>query len=121
MQVLADATRLADNRKYILVRPDAVTDKAPQIRAFLDTYQKTTTWGVAHPEERAEVLAPELKIDEAVTARALARAAQPLAPLTPEVGAELQAIADGFTDLKLIPGSVDMKARIDDQFTAELQ
>jgi sulfonate transport system substrate-binding protein len=121
VQVLADATGLANNREYILVHPDAVTNKAPQIRTFLDTYQKTTTWGIAHPEERAKVLAPELKIDEAVTTRALARAAQPLAPLTPEVGTELQSIADGFTELKLIPGSVDMKARIDDQFTAELQ
>jgi sulfonate transport system substrate-binding protein len=121
VQVLADATGLANNREYILVHPDAVKNKAPQIRTFLDTYQKTTTWGIANPEERAKVLAPELKIDEAVTARALARAAQPLAPLTQEVGTELQSIADGFTELKLIPGSVDMKARIDDQFTAELQ
>ncbi|MGW4945939.1 aliphatic sulfonate ABC transporter substrate-binding protein [Actinoplanes sp. NPDC004185] len=121
VQVLADATGLANNREYILVHPDAVRNKAPLIRTFLDTYQKTTTWGIAHPEERATVLAPELKIDEAVTARALARAAQPLAPLTPEVGTELQSIADGFTELKLIPGRVDMKARIDDQFTAELQ
>ena len=121
VQVLADATGLANNREYILVHPDAARGKAAQIRTFLDTYQKTTTWGIAHPEERAEVLAPELKIDEAVTARALARSAQPLAPLTPEVGDELQSIADGFTDLKLIPTKVDMKARIDDQFTAELQ
>jgi sulfonate transport system substrate-binding protein len=121
VQVLADATGLANNREYILVHPDAVKNKAAQIRTFLDTYQKTTTWGIAHPEERAKVLAPELKIDEAVTARALARAAQPLAPLTPEVGAELQSIADGFTELELIPGSVDMKSRVDDQFTAELQ
>ena len=121
VQVLTDATGLANNREYILVHPDAVKNKAPRIRTFLDTYQKTTTWGIANPEERAKILAPELKIDEAVTARALARAAQPLAPLTPEVGAELQGIADGFTELKLIPGSVDMKARVDDQFTAELQ
>jgi sulfonate transport system substrate-binding protein len=121
VQVLADATGLANNREYILVHPDAARDKAARIRTFLDTYQKTTTWGIANPEERAEVLAPELKIDETVTARALARSAQPLAPLTPEVGEELQSIADGFTELKLIPGKVDMKARIDDQFTAELQ
>ena len=56
-----------------------------------------------------------------MTTRALARSAQPLAALTPEVGAELQGIADGFTKLELIPGSVDMKALVDDQFTAELQ
>lgn len=121
VQVLADATGLAHNREYILVHPDAAKGKAAQIRTFLDTYQETTTWGIANPAERARILAPELKIDEAVTARALERSAQPLAPLTPEIGDELQAIADGFTELKLIPGKVDMKARINDQFTAELQ
>jgi sulfonate transport system substrate-binding protein len=121
VQVLADATGLANNREYILVHPDAVKAKSAKIKTFLDTYQKTTTWGIANPAERAKVLAPELKIDEAVTTRALERSAQPLAPLTPEVGAELQAIADGFAELKLIPGPVDMKARVDDQFTAELQ
>jgi sulfonate transport system substrate-binding protein len=121
VQVLTDATGLANNREYILVHPDAAKTKSEQIRAFLGTYQTTTTWGIANPEERAEILAPELKIDEATTTRALARSAQPLAPLTPEIGAELQTIADGFTKLELIPVSVDMTSRIDSQFTAELR
>lgn len=121
VQVLADATGLANNREYILVHPDAVKNKADKIRAFLDTYQKTTAWGIANPGERTKILAPELKIDEAVTERALARSAQPLAPLTPAIGDELQAIADGFTKLELIPGSVDMRSRVDGQFTESLQ
>ena len=121
MQVLADATGVANNREYILVSPDAAKTKGTQLRTFLDTYQQTTTWGIANPDERAKILAPELKIDEAVTARALARSAQPLTALTPEIGAELQTIADGFAELKLIPGKVDMKSRIDSQFTSELQ
>lgn len=120
VQVLADATGLANNREYILVSPEAVKTKAAQIKTFLSAYQKTTAWGIANPDERAKVLAPELKIDEAVTTRALARSAQPLAPLTPAIGDELQTIADGFTKLGLIPGSVDMRSRIDSQFSAEL-
>jgi sulfonate transport system substrate-binding protein len=120
VQVLADATGLAHNREYILASPDAVKNKPEKIRAFLDTYRTTTDWGIANPDERTKVLAPELKIDEATVGRALARSAQPLAELTPEIGEELQAIADGFTELKLIPVSVDMKARIDGQFTEAL-
>lgn len=121
VQILADATGLAHNREYILVSPEAAEQKADGIKAFLDTYRKTTDWGIANPEERAKILAPELKIDLAVTTRALERSAQPLAPLTPEVGAELQAIADGFAELKLIPEAVDMKARVDDRFSVGLQ
>ncbi|MEU4420943.1 aliphatic sulfonate ABC transporter substrate-binding protein [Actinoplanes sp. NPDC024001] len=120
VQVLADATNLANNREYILATPDAVTGKADLIREFLGKYRTTTDWGIANADERAKILAPELKIDEPTTKRALARSAKPLAPVTPEIGAELQTIADGFTKLGLIPGQVDIKARIDEQFNEAL-
>jgi sulfonate transport system substrate-binding protein len=116
VQVLADATGLANNREYILVSKQAATQKFDQIKSFLSTYAETTSWGIENPDQRAAILAPELNIDEAVTKRALARAAQPVAPLTPEIGDELQGIADGFTDLKLIPGHVDMKSLVGTRF-----
>lgn len=118
VRVLADATGVADNREYILVGKDAAGARTEQIRSFLTTYEKTTAWGIANPDERARILAPELKIDEPTTKRALARAAQPYAPLTPAIGDELQTIADGFAELKLIPGKVDMKALVDTRFGA---
>jgi sulfonate transport system substrate-binding protein len=121
VQVLADATGVANNREYILVSKQASTAKADQIKAFLATYEKTTAWGLAHPDERAAILAPELKIDEPTTKRALARAAQPVAPLTAAIGAELQGIADGFANLQLIPGPVDIKSLVDPQFTGAAQ
>ncbi|MET0417792.1 MAG: aliphatic sulfonate ABC transporter substrate-binding protein [Actinoplanes sp.] len=117
VQVLADATGVANNREYILVAKDSAKGKADQIKSFLATYEKTTAWGIAHPDERAAVLAPELKIDEPTTKRALARAAQPVAPLTAEVGDELQGIADGFAELDLIPGKVDIRSLVDASFT----
>ena len=117
VKILADATGVANNREYILVGSDAAGKKTEQIKTFLTTYEKTTAWGIANPDERAKILAPELKIDEPTTKRALARAAQPMAPLTPEIGDELQGIADGFTELKLIPGSVDIKSLVDTRFS----
>ncbi|WP_109603076.1 aliphatic sulfonate ABC transporter substrate-binding protein [Actinoplanes xinjiangensis] len=116
VQVLADATGLANNREYLLAAPDAVTGKTALIKDFLTSYRATTDWGIAHPAERAKILAPELKIDEPTTTRALARSAKPLAPITREIGAELQTIADGFTKLALIPGQIDIASRIDEQF-----
>jgi ABC-type multidrug transport system fused ATPase/permease subunit len=111
VRVLADATGLANNREYILAAPDAVTGKAELIRDFLKKYRATTDWGIANAAECAKILSPELKIDEPTTTRALARSAKPLAPITPAIGDELQAIADGFTKLELIPGSVNIKER----------
>jgi sulfonate transport system substrate-binding protein len=121
VQILADATGVANNREYLLVAPDATEKKTDQVRAFLAAYHRTTAWGIANPQERAKILAPELKIDEATVTRALGRAAQPTAPLTADIGDELQAIADGFAKLGLIPDSPDMRKLIDDRFTAELQ
>lgn len=117
VKVLADATGLASNREYILAAPAAVEKKADQVRDLLTQLDTTTDWGIANPDERARVLAPELKIPEDVAKRSLARSAKPLAPITPAIGEELQAIADGFAELELIPEPIDIKARIDTQFT----
>ncbi|RKR93190.1 sulfonate transport system substrate-binding protein [Micromonospora pisi] len=120
VKVLVNATGLAGNREYLLVSPDALKNKPEQIRSFLRTYREVTDWGIANPADRARILAPELKIPEDVTTRALARSARPLAPVTPAIGDELQAIADGFTTLELIPTSIDMRARVDGQFAEVL-
>jgi sulfonate transport system substrate-binding protein len=117
VKVLVDATGLASNREYILAAPDAVEKKADQVRDLLSKLDTTTEWGIANPDERARVLAPELKIPEDVAKRSLARSAKPLAPVTPAIGEELQAIADGFAELELIPEPIDIKARVDTQFT----
>ncbi|GII22756.1 aliphatic sulfonate ABC transporter substrate-binding protein [Planosporangium mesophilum] len=121
VKVLVDATGLAGNREYILASPEALRTKPDKIRQFLVTLRQTTDWGIANPDERARVLAPELKIDESVAKRSLDRSAKALTPVTPDIAAELQDIADGFTGLKLIPGKVDMKGRIDDRYTAVLR
>jgi sulfonate transport system substrate-binding protein len=121
VKVLADATGLAGNREYLLATPQALTGKQEQIRTFLTTYRATTDWGMANPAERTAILAPELKLDEKTTARALRRSAKPLAAVTPAIGDELQAIADGFITLRLIPGPVDMRSRIDDRFSEVLR
>jgi sulfonate transport system substrate-binding protein len=116
VRILADASGLAENREYVLVSPEALEKRPEQIRQFLRTYRQVTDWGIAAPAERARILAPELKMDLAPTERALARSAQPLAPVDGAIGAELQKIADGFSALDLIPGKVDVKGRVDARY-----
>ncbi|MFA1547633.1 aliphatic sulfonate ABC transporter substrate-binding protein [Actinomadura chokoriensis] len=121
VRVLVDASGLANNREYVLVSPEALEKKPEQVRKFLETLRQTTAWGIANPDERGRLLSPELKIPLDTTLRAQARSAQPIEPVTAEIGNEIQEIADGFAELKLIPGRVDMKSRIDDRFTDVLK
>ncbi|MFY1615758.1 aliphatic sulfonate ABC transporter substrate-binding protein [Micromonospora sp. WMMD736] len=121
VRVLADATGLASNREYVLAAPDTVTTRTDDVRTFLQKYREVTDWGIANPQERARTLAPELKIPEDVTSRALDRSAKPLAPVSPAIGDELQAITDSFVALDLIPGPVDIRSRVDDRFSAVFQ
>ncbi len=121
VKVLVDATGLAHNREYVLVTPEALEEKPEKVEAFLEEYREVTDWGIAHPQERATLLAPELKIPLDTTTRALERSAQPLAALTPEIAAELQEIADGFADLELIPEPVDIAGRVDDRYSDILE
>lgn len=117
VRVLADASGVAHNREYVLVAPEA--DEA-LVRGFLAAYASTTVWGIGNPQQRAEILSPELKIEVPVLTRSLERAAHPPAAMSPAIADELQAIADGFADLSLIPGRVDMRALVDDRFAAVL-
>ncbi|MFG2009601.1 aliphatic sulfonate ABC transporter substrate-binding protein [Micromonospora sp. NPDC048868] len=121
VRVLADATGLASNREYVLASPDAVQNRSDDVQALLRTYRTVTDWGIANPDERARTLAPELKIAQDVTERALLRSAKPLSPVTPAIGDELQAIADGFVALKLVPGPVDIRGRVDGRFNEVFQ
>ncbi|GAA3222677.1 aliphatic sulfonate ABC transporter substrate-binding protein [Actinocorallia longicatena] len=113
VKVLADATGLANNREYLLVSPEALKNKPDLVREYLKLYREVTDWGIANPDERVKLIAPELKIPEDVARNALARSAQPLAPVDAAIGDEIQEIADGFTELQLIPGKVDVKSLID--------
>ncbi|KXK61553.1 aliphatic sulfonate ABC transporter substrate-binding protein [Micromonospora rosaria] len=116
VRILADATGLASNRQYLLASPEVLASRSAELGTFLRTFREVTDWGIANPDERAKVLAPELKIPEETAHRALARSAQPLAPVTPAIGDELQAIADGFVALELVPGPVDIRSRIDERY-----
>ncbi|MFC5752464.1 aliphatic sulfonate ABC transporter substrate-binding protein [Actinomadura rugatobispora] len=116
VKILADASGLANNREYVLVSPEALEKRPDQIKKFLQSYRQVTDWGIANPAERAKILAPELKMEPSPTERALARSAQPLAPVDGAIGAELQKIADGFTALELIPGKVDIAGRVDGRY-----
>ena len=118
VQVLADATGLASNREYLLASPRALKTSRTRSASSSRRYREVTDWGIANPDERASILAPELNIPRGRRHAAPWPAAPSPSPRsTPAIGDELQPIADSFIELKLIPGQVDIKGRVDGRFT----
>jgi sulfonate transport system substrate-binding protein len=103
-----DGTGLVDNHQYFLASDDAVKDKAEQIRQFLGQIKTTADWGIAHPAERAALLAPVLGVPVAALELAANRSKSPLVGVDDRLLASEQQVADTFADLKLIPGKVDV-------------
>jgi sulfonate transport system substrate-binding protein len=84
------------SRPYAQARPDVVT-------AILDELAQLGQWAEQHPKDAAAVLVKETSLDAGVLDLAVSRFSYGAKPVSPEVLAEQQRIADVFQTLKLIP------------------
>ena len=108
-RILADATGIANNHQYYLGERGFV-EKHPQvIRAVFDDSVEKGRWVKANLRAAAEVVAPVQGLPVDVAELSLRRYEFDVKPLTDAVIAQQQAIADTFTELKLIPRAISVK------------
>ena len=102
-RVLADGTGLVSNHQfYLAARPYA--ERNPEIvRLLIEELAKVDDWGRANPKEAAAVLTAQTGLDAATVDLAVERYSYGVRPISPQVVAEQQRIADVFAQLKLIP------------------
>lgn len=105
-RVLADGKGLVSNHQFYLAsRPYA--DKQPQvIRAIVEELARLDRWAEGNSREVAAFLAPQIGLDVGVAEVAAGRFAYGIVPITPNVAAQQQKIADAFFELKLIPKAI---------------
>lgn len=108
-KILVDGSGLAPNRGYYLAAQSFVDQKTDALRIVLDEVKKKSDWAKANPSDVAKFLAPSLGIDAAPLEKAEKRRDYGVLPLTDEVIAKQQKIADTFTKLKLIPKKVKVQ------------
>jgi sulfonate transport system substrate-binding protein len=108
-KILTDATGLAPNRGYYLAAQSFVDQKADALKIVLEEVKKKSDWAKANPSDVAKFLAPSLGIDAAPLEKAEKRRDYGVLPLTSEVIAQQQKIADTFTQLKLVPKEVKVE------------
>ncbi|WP_422843081.1 sulfonate ABC transporter substrate-binding protein [Acidovorax sp. M2(2025)] len=107
-RLLADATGVVNNRAYYFTSRDFATRNADVLRIAIEEVNAIDTWASKNKEAAAAELAAVLGLDKSITALYLGRARFGTAPVTREILAEQQSIADTFYDLKLIPKKLNL-------------
>ncbi|MCP1651155.1 sulfonate ABC transporter substrate-binding protein [Pseudomonas nitroreducens] len=108
-RTLVDGSGLVDNHQfYLATRPYA--NQHPQvITTLIDEVRSVGEWSQQNPQQVTDQVAPLLGLPADITFTAVKRQGYGAQPITPEVTAAQQKIADTFTDLKLIPKKLSIK------------
>ena len=107
-RLLADATGVVNNRQYYFTSRDFATKNTDVLRIAIEEVNAIDTWAAKNKTAAAAELSAVLGLDKAITELYLNRAQFGTAPVTREILAEQQAIADTFFDLKLIPKKLNL-------------
>lgn len=107
-RLLADATGVANNRAYYFTSRDFATRNPDVLRIAIEEIDAIDTWVSKNKAAAAAELATVLGLDKSVTQLYVDRANFGTAPVTREILAEQQQIADTFHALKLIPKKLNL-------------
>ncbi|PKB19709.1 sulfonate ABC transporter substrate-binding protein [Janthinobacterium sp. 64] len=108
-RVLADGKGLVANYQFYLASR-TYAEKHPEIlRIVLDEVAKVDDWGRNNPDEVATILAAQTGLSKDVVALAASRYAYGVKPVSVDVIASQQRVADAFSSLKLIPKPIIVK------------
>lgn len=99
---------LAPNHQFFLATREFAQKQPDLLRTLVTQVNATDRWAEQHQDEAAKLLAASMGLSQAVIARAIGRMGYGVRPLTPEVVAQQQNIADTFFKLRLIPQKLDV-------------
>ncbi|WP_373896796.1 sulfonate ABC transporter substrate-binding protein [uncultured Massilia sp.] len=108
-RVLADGTGLVANHQFYLAARSFALQHGDVVRILVDELAQVDAWGKAHPREVAAILAGQTGLPLEAVALAASRYAYGVRPVTPDVLAAQQKIADAFHGLKLIPRPIAVR------------
>ncbi len=108
-RLLADATGVVNNRAYYFTSRDFATRNTDVLRIAIEEVNAIDTWASKNKEAAAAELSAVLGLDKSITALYLGRTRFGVGPVTTEILAEQQQIADIFFELKLIPKKLNLR------------
>ena len=107
-RLLADATGVVNNRGYYFSSRDFATKNTDVLRIALQEINGIDAWVAHNKEAAATELSKVLGLDTAITSLYVNRVRFGVAPVTRDILAEQQEIADTFHTLKLIPKKLNL-------------
>ena len=107
-RLLADATDVVNNRGYYFSSRDFATKNTDVLRIALQEINGIDAWVGHNKEAAAAELSKVLGLDTAITSLYVNRVRFGVAPVTRDILAEQQEIADTFHTLKLIPKKLNL-------------
>lgn len=106
-RLLTDATGVVNNRAYYFTSREFATRNVDVLKIAIQEINAIDTWASKNKAAAAE-LSAVLGLDKSITELYLNRSAFGTAPVTREILAEQQGIADTFFELKLIPKTLNL-------------
>jgi len=107
-RLLADATSVANNRWYYFTSRDFATKNGDVLKIAIEEINNIDTWIAKNKAAAATELATVLGLDKSITELFVSRTDYGTAPVTRQILAEQQVIADTFFELKLIPKKLNL-------------
>lgn len=111
-RILRDGTGLSNNRTFHLANPAFVDRNKDIIRILFAELKKTNAWAQSHPQEIADLLAPQLGVDPKVLRLASERRNYTTVAVDAAIVAEQQQIVAAFYKLNLIKTQVQVKDKV---------
>ncbi|MFT4191084.1 MAG: aliphatic sulfonate ABC transporter substrate-binding protein [Comamonas sp.] len=109
-RVLVDATGVVNNRAYYFTSSDFAQKQPDLLKIAVEETTRIDRWIGDNKDAAAAELAQVLGLDRSVTAHFIQRVGYGTVPVTPDILAEQQAIADTFFELKVIPRKLTIPA-----------
>src|SRR5690606_8133945 len=107
-RVITDATGLAANHQFYFASRSYAERRPDVVRILLEEVAKIDEWARQHLKEVAAILGESAALTPEVAQLSVDRLSFGVRPLTPEVTAAQQRIADTFHELKLIPRKLNV-------------
>ncbi|WP_419731040.1 aliphatic sulfonate ABC transporter substrate-binding protein [Lichenicola sp.] len=108
-RVIASAGDLVGNRQFFLADRHFADANPDLIRLLMAQVNRSDAWSEAHKDQVSQYLASDTGLPVPVVRKAVDRLTFGALPLTPDVVAEQQAIADAFLAQHLIPGRLTVQ------------